>query len=502
MAQVEYIRYLRNKEGLSIAEIARRVQVSWPTAKKYADADCIEYQKGPKKKRVAPVMGPYMEVVDAWLQEDERVNKKQRRTAKMIYEQLCKETGFSGSERTVRDYVRSRKLEMVTLAQEQYVRLEHLAGETQVDFGNFQAIDTHTLELVMYKFLVMSFPYSNAELKRVVPAENTECFLWALRDMFEELNGVPIRIVFDNLSAAVNKVLRGSERNLTRMFAEFQDFYGFKAVFCNPGRGNEKGHCEGKVGYVRRNQLTPMPFTGDLLEYNNELKRKGTKDRQRMHYRKNRLIEELWQEDLAALRPLPDEQFEVVRLATAKANKYSEISVGKHEYHVPMLKSGQNVFVKVHWDNIEIYDEYGEEFVLRCPRKYALKTELIDWAAELTIYANKPRAIEYATHLKALPKPIMDYLLAPQLNDRRVRVRNIITLLADYSVLEIAAVLEPYQSFEDVDLNSLKMLLSLRTAQEPAQPLSETWTPQSLSNWQPALSQYDLLSPVGGDNNG
>lgn len=91
MAQVEYIRYLRNKEGLSIAEIARRVQVSWPTAKKYADADCIEYQKGPKKKRVAPVMGPYMEVVDAWLQEDERVNKKQRRTAKMIYEQLCKD---------------------------------------------------------------------------------------------------------------------------------------------------------------------------------------------------------------------------------------------------------------------------------------------------------------------------------------------------------------------------------------------------------------------------
>ncbi len=209
MTQINYIKRLRDKKGKNITDIADKLEISWRTAKKYADRN-VDTEDHPKQKRIRPVMGPYTEIVDAWLEEDMKAPKKQRRTAKAIYAQLKEHTDFSGSARTVRRYVSKRRKDLIDASKKQYVKLTHDPGTAQVDFGEFKAVHQKTKKIYPYPYLVVTFPHSNAQLARVTPAENIECFLEALKDIFNEIGGVPKVLWFDNLSSAVTDVLKGT----------------------------------------------------------------------------------------------------------------------------------------------------------------------------------------------------------------------------------------------------------------------------------------------------
>jgi transposase len=491
--QIDYIKHLRENEGCSISEIADRLKINWRTAKKYADEE-VEIQNKETQEREKPVMGPYLNLIEAWLQEDQRMPKKQRRTAKKIYKQLKNYTDFDGSASLVRLYVRKKRQKLIDSRKKQYVKLTHKPAEAQVDFGEFKAIDPKIEEIIKYPYLVMSFPYSNAQVCRVVPAENIECFLESLKDMFEEIGGVPCTIWFDNLSSAVTKILKEGKRKVTDAFKEFEWYYRFKAVFCNPGKGHEKGHIEGKVGYVRRNWMSPMPVIEDIFEFNEYLKKELIDDRDRKHSSKEKLISKLWEEDINNLLVLPTNPKEIIRTETAIANKYGEFTVDKNHYHVAKAHHRQNLLLKIYWDKIIVYDQYGEEMITQCPRQYVQKTDDIDWKSELEIFKNKPRAIEHATYLKALPEIIKKYLLADKLSTRRERIKIIIKLLDKYCISEIAEAVSKALECSKTAFEDLKAILYYQSAQKDTnEPLDESWTPESVSNWQPGLSDYNEL---------
>lgn len=493
VTQIDYIKHLRENEGCSISEIAKRLEINWRTAKKYADGN-IEIQNKPKQQRKKPVMGPYLNLIEAWLEEDLRMPKKQRRTAKAIYKQLQKNTDFNGSPRIVRLYVSEKRKELIDAHQEQFVKLTHKPAEAQVDFGEFKAINPETEAMVTYPYLVLSFPYSNAQLCRVVPAENIECFLEALKDMFEEINGVPRTIWFDNLSSAVSKVLKEGKRKLTAAFKEFEWYYRFKAIFCNPGKGNEKGHVEGKIGYVRRNWMAPPPIIEDVFEFNNYLKKELMNDRNRKHSSKDELISQLFEEDLNNLLILPSTPKEIIRTETAMANKYGEIKVDKNLYHVGSAHPRQKLLLKIYWDKIIIYDQHGEEKLTQGPRKYVRDTDKIDWKSELQIYKNKPRAIEHATYLKALPQIIRKYLLSDKLSQRRERIKILLKLLDDYKISEIKKGIKKALESSKTAPGDIEAILHYQsTPDKNKAPIEESWTPGSVINWQPGLTDYNEL---------
>ena len=164
VTQIDYIRHLRDVEGASISEIATRVKCDWKTAKKYADGTVDVRQRGRRARRKTAMEG-FEEYIEAWLLEDERLPRKQRRTAKKMFEDL-KKLCYQGSDRTVRDYVRKKKNEKRSGAKEQVVRLEHRPGEAQVDLGEFQAISDNQRKT--YHELILSFPYSIAQVCIVV----------------------------------------------------------------------------------------------------------------------------------------------------------------------------------------------------------------------------------------------------------------------------------------------------------------------------------------------
>ena len=499
MAQIDYIKHLRDLEGASIEEIRRTLGIDWRTAKKYADSD-ISPEPRKVRRRKRPVSGPIEQTIDAWIEENELIPRKQRMTAHRMYERLKEEVGFTGAESTVRRCVRLRREALKLRKNDQesgYVRLEHTPGTAQVDFGQFDAIDGLAGGLKRQHCLVMSFPYSNASFCWVTPAENGECLLHGLSRLFTMIGGVPQEIWFDNTSAIVTRIEKGGDRKLTELFKAFRWYYRFKAVFCNRNAGHEKGSVESKVGYSRRNFLTPVPVISDVESFSENLAQQMLADMDRKHYRKGDLISDLWMEEKKHLLRLPEKSFEVCTTDTATVNRYSEVQLRGETYHIAQAATGTMVFCKVYWDKIEIFDRYGEKMIARCIRPYSGESREIDWRAELAIFKNKPRAIERASYLKALPETVRGYLLSADLRQRSERVKTILSLLDDYSMPQIEKVIESAALYGRYDLGSLRALASHQQLEETSGRMKDIWTPEAMRYTEQDLTEYDMLAEAG-----
>lgn len=302
MPVVDYIKHLREEEDFSINEIAKKTGHNWRTVKKYADEDHFEKKLTFQKKGMMYEEG-FGEIVDDWLEEDMKLKRKERRTNKKIYEDLKDHHDFKGSYRTVCDYIQHRKPQLKETRIERHERLEHPPGEAQVDFGNMTVVKDGAYKDI--KALILSFPYSNAGFSYPLPSENTECFLEGLKQLFQQAGGVPTHLRIDNLSAAVISVGKGDKRTYTDAFTRFRCHYGFEVQPCNPASGHEKGNVEKKVGYVRNNFFTTPPIMESFTHLAEWMKVEMEKDRQRLHYDKDIMIEALWKEDQKHLKALP-----------------------------------------------------------------------------------------------------------------------------------------------------------------------------------------------------
>jgi len=322
MDQIHHIRQLYYEHDKNISEIANETGYNWKTVKKYVDKTDFN-QPAPKQestRQYCPKLEPYKPIIDKWLEEDKRAPRKQRHTAKRVYTRLKKEQkGFNCSYRLVADYVSAKKKELRLVKSTGYLPLEHRPGETQADFGAAEFYERG--EKREGKYLVLSFPYSNTGFSQLNYGENMECLLEGLDAIFRHINGVPTEIWFDNASTIVTNIIKGGGRELTERFIRFREHYGFKAVFMNPASGWEKGNCENKVGYVRRNLLVPVPKFHSLSEYNAKLLSECDTDTDRDHYRQNSTISELFIEDKKQLIPLPRTDFDLSGTGVELHNK-------------------------------------------------------------------------------------------------------------------------------------------------------------------------------------
>ena len=300
MDQIHHIRELYYEQGYNISEIAKATDTNWKTVAKYIDmADFNEPLPVPaSKQRFCPKLEPYKQLIDSWLDEDKQHTRKQRHTALKVFRRLTEEVeGFSCSYRLVAEYIKRRKEELNLKRNEGFLPLEHHPGEAQADFGSAEFYERG--RLISGKYIVLSFPWSNAGYLQLLYGENTECLLEGLDAIFRHIGGVPQEIWFDNGSAMVAHVVKGNGRDLTERFSRFREHYGFKAVFMNPDEGHEKGNVENKVGYVRRNYLVPTPKFDNLMVYNLDLLDKLDSDQDRPHYYKQTRIAELFKADKA-----------------------------------------------------------------------------------------------------------------------------------------------------------------------------------------------------------
>ena len=102
--QYDYIRTAHRVYGKKIKQIARETGHSRNTIKKVLRSEYGGYK--PRVSQPYPVLGPYLEIIDKWLEDDKQRPKKQRHTAVRVYNRLKQERSFTGSATTVSRYVR------------------------------------------------------------------------------------------------------------------------------------------------------------------------------------------------------------------------------------------------------------------------------------------------------------------------------------------------------------------------------------------------------------
>lgn len=441
MTEINYIRQQVNRKGHTYAEVARRTNRDPRTVQKYADLDEFQIELKSKKRQPSPVMDPVKEIVDQWLIEDMKKKKKYRRTAKRIWELLKEGYDFRGSDRTVRAYVSKRKKELLQEIEgndEAALPLESRPGDAQVDFGEAPfKIGGKVIEL---PYLVMSFPYSNAFVVQVFESQNQDCFLEGLKRFFHHIRGVPRRIRFDNLSPAVKKILPHGRRELTSGFERFVLHYGFEYEFCNPGSGNEKGHVEAMVKYVRNNFFLPERRIVDLDEFNEKLWREVEGDRLRTHYEKKDMVNQLFEKDKEAFLHLPAKKYDCVRYETLKADKYGFVQVDSKKYSTSPRYAKHKVLVSITYNQVTILtDEY--EKIVSHNRIYGDASKSMIWQPYLSLMARRPTAIKYTSFYDQLPIRWQNYLNECTLKEKKQVLQLLASLLKEHNLEKVTEAL-------------------------------------------------------------
>ena len=491
MTEIEYIRDLYETEGLSLREIARRTRKDFRTVQKYAyQHDFRPEVKLKTEPSSFPAMGPYIPAVDEILAEDAKEPRKQRHTVRKIYDRLCAEQGFKGSYSSVKRYVAIKKEEMKK-HRESYLPLLHRPGHAQVDFGQFKYYDASN-EGQLGHALVVSFPNSNTGWLQVFPSENQECLLEGLKRIFYHIGGVPIRIRCDNMTTAVAQVLEGAERILSDGFHRFLLHHRMGSDFCNPAKGNEKGHVENKVGYTRRNFLVPVPTITDFDAFNKELLDRCDADHAREHYVHGKHIQELWDEERRVLLSLPNYEYEVFRYESFVANKNGFITCDTNRYGLSPEFHGKVVQAKIYFDKIEVF--YDRALLKTFSRSYLKNHEICDWKDYLPALVKKPGATEHTRFFNQMPKLWQNYLKGLPNRERKSALRLLSEIVRDGNEALCDEALELAHEYGTLDSDSIRQCyLFITKPERHPQPLQFSTQPPVL-NYRPDLSAYDGLA--------
>lgn len=495
MIQKYHIKHQSFHKGQSLRSIAEETGHDFRTVKKYAEESDFNLTDKPKRGRPSK-LDPVKPIIDTWLTEDLNRPAKQRHTARRIYDRLHDEHGeiFSVGERTVRSYVAAKKKELYG-DKEGFLPLEHPPGEAQVDFGEIVMVEKG--QRVKGYELILSLPYSNAGYPQVFRGQNQECLLTGLKDVFEHLEHVPRNIWFDNLSAAVAGIEEQGNRKLVDQFYRFALHYGFKAQFCNPGKGHEKGHVENKVGYSRRNFFVPEPEFDDIEQFNRGIFAVAEKDHRRKHYRKDPEITELLQEDLKAMLPLPAKPFEIGRTEKLVANKYGKVRYEGNIYSASPQVACKEIYIKLsaHW--IEILNEQYKSIV-KHKRLYGQGQELMDWLPYLSTLAKRPNALKYTGFYHELPDPWQEYLSSLNYEEKKKSLHLLVRMITETDMDTATICLLETMDSGKADGDSI--LLSYRRLTEPSfndfLPILSAGI-NSPAIYTPDLACYDIFLKAG-----
>jgi transposase len=392
----EEIRKAHDREGLGIRALANRFGVH-RRAVRQALASPIP---PPRKSTVhpSPALDPWKATIDRWLAEDESAPRKQRHTARRVFQRLVEELGAEVGESTVRRYVaQARRMRPVALAEVKVPQIHPLGEEAEVDFGQVSFVCNG--KLVTGHLFVMRLSASGRAFHRVYAGETQEVFLDGHVGAFERFDGVPRRIRYDNLKPAVIKVLRGRDRLEAARFVALRSHYGFDSFFCIPGveGAHEKGGVEGEVGRFRRRHLVPVPNVSSLAELNRLVALADDLDDDRHLLGRQTSVADHAAKELAFLLPLPTDRFDTALPLRCRVDQRSRICVRQRFYSAPARLVGRRLEVRLSASFVEAYD--GGALVARHERLMSKGAESLTLDHYLEVLARKPGAFPGATAL-------------------------------------------------------------------------------------------------------
>jgi transposase len=392
----ERIRRDRREEGLSVRALAARHRVHRRTVREALDDAVPPPRKTPQRE--APALGGHKATIRRWLEEDRSAPRKQRHTARRIWQRLVEEYGAEVSESTVRAFVAEVRRELGTGTGLVTVPQTHRpAEEAEVDFGEFKAWVAGTLTRLW--MFVLRLSHSGKAVHVAYANQTQESFLDGFVTAFETLDGVPARVRLDNLKPAVIRVLLGRERLENPRFIALRSHFGFDAFYCQPGLegAHEKGGVEGEVGRFRRRHLTPVPRVASLAELNALIAAADEADNVRQITARTETVGEAAARELPLLRPLPNASLDITAALSCRVDSKARICVRQSYYSVPVRLAGRKVAVRLGARSFEVLE--GPRVVATHVRSLHKGTEDLVLDHYLEVLARKPGALPGATAL-------------------------------------------------------------------------------------------------------
>lgn len=329
---------------------------------------------------------------------DHYLELNERRRSQGLYKQQMKrcdihqallEEGYQVGYTSVCNYVR----EQLRKGQEAFIRQEYVPGQSvEFDWAEVKLkIDGKVRKLML---AVFTSAYSNFRFARLYYRQDMISVLDAHVHYFNESGGVPGELVYDNMRTAVAKLARrNTDKEPTEALANLAAYYGFKIRFCNVRRGNEKGHVEKSVEYVRRKafsrniELESLAGANDVLAATckvlNAKRAKG----------KTQPIDQDMDAERAIMKGIPNRPYDTADVRSLRVDKYGCVRVDNNGYSVADDQVGQRVEVRVYVDKLLAFDSKSGKKIARHIRQYTQHQWFIKLEHFLPTLQKKPGAL-------------------------------------------------------------------------------------------------------------
>lgn len=460
------IRRLYNS-GISKRTIAKKLGISRNTVDKYCQGATAPWNRKEYSRQSTIISDEVMDFIRQCLEDDEREGvRKQKHTAKRIFDRLVDECNFTGGESTVRRTVNQLKVQV----QKPFIPLEFSPGEAlQIDWGIAKIyLSGHKMDINLFCARLCS---SDAPIVFAFEKQNEESFLEALVRTFQHFGGVARRVFFDNAKVAVKEGF-GSRAIKQARYAALAAHYGFETVFCNPAEGHEKGLVEGLVGWARRNILVPIPKVESFEELDTQLLDRCNRYLDHTVRGKASSVGILLKIEKAALMKLPSYVFDTSCSINTYVDSYCTIRFDTNNYSVPVSHCGHEVAVKGYGTKVVIY--YCNTVIAKHNRCYGKKQTIYELAHYLPLLERRPRSILNAKPVRhALPQDILEWLAT-------LPVKEMMKALNLCVELSINTVVDAKRQGIPLD--------ALCTKQQPSNTINDVITVKPID-----LSRYDRM---------
>ncbi|GIW75162.1 MAG: transposase [Phycisphaerae bacterium] len=374
---------LLHRDGISARQIAKRLGHGRDTIRKaLLNASPPPYTR--KFPRECPKLTSACQgVIDQILKDDEAAPRKQRHTARRVFDRLVEEHDYTGGYDQVRRYITAHRLR----ERETHLFLDHPpGGRLECDFGHIHVDFPDGRRPVPVLLCVWSF--SQYSFAIALPDETTASVLHGLVLAFEFFGCVPLEVWWDNPKTVAVLVLKGRDRRLNPHYAALASHYRFAPLFCMPEKGQEKSDVERTVFALQRRFATPVPQATDMDALNRHLLMCCLKERHRRVRGRGDTIGVMFAAERAHATEVPARPFDPSIQHVRQADKYQTVLFDRVRYSVPRQIAFQSVTVKAYLDQIVIV--HKGQIVARQRRGRVSGEQVLDPIHYLSVLGRKP----------------------------------------------------------------------------------------------------------------
>lgn len=392
-------------ETKSVRATAKRLHINRKTVQRYVDeylkaasegdeslTEFLKSEPTSKGKGTSRVKKALVEEVCTHIEECLKENdaKKARGDRKLcmkatdIHKSLQK-LGYQISYPSVCNYIHKCRNSDEVLA-ECYIRQVYTPGQDcEFDWGEFHlTIDGRRKKVYI---AVFTLAYSNYRAAFLFFHQDTMAFIESHRLFFNIVDGVPHRMVYDNMRVAVRSFVGGKQP--TDALIRMENAWGFAHRFCNIRSGNEKGHVERSVEFVRRVAFSTKDSFNSLEEANTYLSEVCADLNMTVSSPSTADIIARSQEDLDALMPWKEGPGSFEH-NFYRVDKYATVHVKGVRYSVPETLVGRKVSVFVFANTVKV--KVGDNVVAKHER-LADSGWRLDIMHYVSTFAKKPGSV-------------------------------------------------------------------------------------------------------------